>query len=515
MDDTLKRAKMGYSDAIEYLFKASFAQVYYICLVLTGNNKKAETVLTELYKKVFSTLDRLPDETDFTVWMKNAAVVACISVMRKKNPYLLRHIGAPTVPKAEVATNRPLTTEQTARLFENCLLRMDFPAKMATICYYFNGMTRVQLSRITDLDDDEIDVVLSRVADTISALDAELREKGVVSARISPKDLLELLCLEQELPKINPKTLYVAVEPIEETAVVEPIKKGVKISAASYIAAALAVLVVAGVAVWQLSAPKEPTTALTSEIPSTESTVSAVSSSKPVSSLQSKVSTPESTVSKDKVTSSKATSSNQKPKKDEKVGKKVPEKPYCFAKSVEYNANNEKLRTQETTYSAGRIKTLKTSTPIFTENLTYSWTKNGRKCTVTDSKGTTVEITSYDANGNPTQKIFTNDTVNYSWSYSYNKQGYITSAKYTSTVNGGYTYKYDDKNRIIRKTHTIAGDTYTTDYTYYEDGMISTRTETDYDGEKLYYDYIYNYTNMTYDITCSDGSREHGLLQKN
>ena len=242
--DTLKRAKMGYSDAIEKLYKTSIPQVYYVCLTLTNNSEKATAICTELYKKVFATLSRLSDNADFTSWMKNAAVVACISVLRKNNPYLLRHIDTTVIEKQEIVHNMPLTTQQTARLFENCLKRMDFPARLATVCYYFNGMTRAQLCKITDLDDYEVDAVLGRAADGIAELSLELGEKGVVAARIDPKALLELLCLEEQLPSIDPKSLYVPIEPIEEVAnTIDDKPKGVKISAASYIAVATAIII--------------------------------------------------------------------------------------------------------------------------------------------------------------------------------------------------------------------------------------------------------------------------------
>lgn len=515
--DTLIRAKMGYSDAIEKLYKTSIPQVYYICLTLTNNSEKAAVICTELYKKVFGTLDRLSDNTDFTSWMKNAAVVACISVLRKNNPYLLRHIDTTAIEKQEIIHNRPLTTQQTARLFENCLKRMDFPARLATVCYYFNGMTRAQLVRITDLDDYEVDAVLGRAADSIAALSSELEEKGVVAARIDPKALLELLCLEEQLPSIDPKSLYEPIEPIEEASAIDDKPKGVKISAASYIAVATAIIVAAGVTAWQTGLFSGKKEAQSSEVQSViSSTVSVVSSEvSSVSSVASEQSSSVAASSAVSAVSSKATSSAVVSSKEITPAIKPPKAKYLTTKAEQFNAAGEKERTQQFVYSGGKIKTVQTKTDIFTETLNYSWTKNGRKCTVTDNKGTVVEVAEYDVNDNPTKRTFTNDTVSFKWSYKYNDKGLIASANYKSKTSGSYSYKYDSENRIKTVKHTVGGDVYTTEYKYYDDGMISSRIETDFDGSQTLYDYIYNYDDMTYEIKCSDGSREQGQLAEN
>ncbi len=513
--ETLLRAKQGYSADIERLYKTSIPEVYYVCLTLTNSKEKATAICEELYKKVFSTLDRLSDDTDFTAWMKNAAVVACISVLRKNNPYILRHIGSTNLPKLEVEENCPLTTEQTARVFENTLRRMDFPARMATVCYYFNNMTRAQLCRITDLDDFEVDATLARAADYIAKLSEELKSKGVVSTRIDPKALLELLCLEETLPKIDPKTLYVALEPIEEIAKTTSKREGVKISVAAYIAVAVAVLVAAGVTALQ--------TGVFGNYKDV-STLSSVTSSKEVVSEvqslpQAVVSEVQSAAATSSIVSSTVSSVVSKPvesKPEEiKPAKKSPQAPYLFTKAVSYDATGEKERTQQFVYSGGRVKTVQTKTDIFTETLTYNWTKKGRKCTITNNKGTVVEKVEYDPNGNPTKRVFTNDTVTFKWTYKYNKDGYIKTASYKSNTNGSYAYTYTSDNRVKSVKHTVGGDTYTTTYTYDEDGMISSRTETDFDGSQKLYTYTYNYSDMSYDINCSDGSREHGVLAEN
>lgn len=508
--ETLLRAKQGYSMDIERLYKTSIPSVYYVCLILTNNAEKATAICKELYKKVFATLDRLPDDTDFTDWMKNAAVVACISVLRKNNPYLLRHIGSSNLPKLEVEENCPLTTEQTARVFENTLRRMDFPARMATVCYYFNNMTRVQLCRITDLDNEEVDATLSRASDYISELSAELEEKGVIATRIDPKSLLELLSLEEPLPKIDPKSLYVPLEPIEQEHTVPEKKQGVKISTAAYVAVALAVLVAAGVTAMQTGGGKG-NESVTSSVISSNATTSETTSDI--------ISMPLQVVSSEAASSEVASSEVSKPvesKPEEiKSAVKSPEPIYISTKAVSYDATGEKQRTQQFSYSGGRIKTVQTKTDIFTETLNYNWTKNGKKCTITDGKGTVVEKVTYDVNGNPTKRVFTNDTVTFKWTYKYNKKGLIKTASYKSNTNGTYTYAYNDDNRIRIVKHSVGGDIYTTTYTYYDDGMISSRTETDFDGSQKVYSYVYNYNDMTYDISCSDGSREHGLIAGN
>ena len=515
--ETLLRAKQGYSADIERLYKTSISEVYYVCLTLTNNAEKATAICKELYKKVFATLDRLSDETDFTAWMKNAAVVASISVLRKNNPYLLRHVSKSSLQKIEIEENCPLTTEQTARVFENTLRRMDFPARMATICYYFNNMTRAQLCRITDLDGEEVDTTLARAADYIAELSHELEEKGVVSTRIDPKALLELLCLEEKIPSIDPKTLYVSIEPIEETPVITPKKQGVKISVAAYVAVAAAVLVAAGVTATQTGLfggkDKEPdTSSLVSSVTSSE-VVSSEIASLPQAVVSSEVASSE--VVSSEAASSVVSKPVQSKPEEIKPAVKPPKAPYLSTKAVSYDARGEKERTQQFSYSGGRIKTLQTKTDIFTETLTYNWTKNGRKCTITDNKGTVVEKVEYDPNGNPTKRVFTNDTVTFKWTYKYNKKGLIKTASYKSNTSGTYSYEYDSENRITRQKHSVGGDVYTTTYTYYEDGMISSRTETDFDGSQKVYNYTYNYTDMTYDISCSDGSREHGLIAKN
>ncbi len=525
--ETLLRAKKGYSADIEKLFKTSYPQVYYVCLILTNSSEKAAAICVELYKKVFATLDRFSDDTDFTAWMKNAAVVASISVLKKNNPYLLRHVGTSNIEKLEVEDNRPLTTEQTARVLENCLKRLDFPARMAAVCYYFNGMTRAQLCRITDLDDSEIDTVLSRAADSISNLSSELHGKGVIATRIDPKALLELLCLEERLPGIDPKTLYVPIEPIEEFVADKEKKSGVKISVAAYVAVTVAVLVAGTVTAWKsgLFGGNKVNSSSVASLTSSEFVASQISSTE-VTSIQSmveseketsktassKVASASSKNSSSKDTKSKASSSAVK---EIKPAVKPPQPLYLFTRAEYYNAAGEKDRVQQWVYSGGRIKTMQTKTTIFTETLNYVWTKNGRKCTVTNSNGTVVEKVEYDVNGNPTKRVFTNGTVNFKWSYKYNKKGLIETANYKSTTNGSYAYTYDDNNRIKTQKHSVDGSVYTTNYTYYDDGMISTRTETDFDGSQLLYDYVYNYDEMTYTITCSDGSREQGVLAQN
>lgn len=152
-------------------------------------------------------------------------------------------------------------------------------------------------------------------------------------------------------------------------------------------------------------------------------------------------------------------------------------------------------------------------TPVYSETLTYKYSDNGKKRTTVNDKGTTVETAKFDKYGNVTSITFTKEKVTYKWSYTFEKDGKIKTAAYTSVSSGKYTYTYDNKNRLASEVHTCDGDTFKTNYEYDDNGMVIKKVLSDENARETIYTYTYDYDNLTYNCKINNGKYITGKIK--
>lgn len=535
--DLLQQAKNGDREALEELYMNSVPACLFICKMLLKNSSESENVCRDIYSRVFSRLDRMDDRTVFSEWMKNAAAVACASILRRNNgDIFLEDRYEKTAETLFVPKGSALNAQETAKAVENCFDSMPLPERFSALCYYFNGMTIPQIAAVMDVPQTRVKELLRRGHTALSSMVNRFNKRGIKTTEITLKPVLELSAAMLPLPEGLKFSRLDTSEYSEKGATAHeadksrvgedaqgnetaPAKKATfweifrKSGRQGFTLAAvcgiLVLLCIAGV--FAVASKRSPESTESANSVSGVSAVSSVLSQ--ATSSETATSSAVQTVSSKAAVSQKATTS-KKSTASFIVAKTPTAAPYLITENTGYNENGEKEKTEYFTYKGKVLSSAKTVTDLMNETLYYSW-NDKHTVRTTKSGGQTIETAQYDLNGNPVKITYKDKkTTTYKWSYTFTKGGYIHTASYKSARSGKYTYSYNEDNRIKKLTQKEGGDTTVTQYSYNEDGTVKSLIKTDFDGEKTTYTYEYDLEKLTFRVTGSDGTLQTGKMMK-
>ncbi len=486
-------------------FYDSLPITFYVCRLILSDGETARNVCADAYKKVSHNPEKIPDEGSLLPWMKNVIAVACSSYLRKQDAgVFLKNPPRPNVDKLTVYHNRNLNVTATAKHVENCISRMPLPQRFAAVCYYYNGMTVSQISTVMAVPVIRVKELMRMAAAEFALLTKEFNDKRVTTTKIDISALLDVSATTCPTPNINldeilsGTKLTTASEQTDEA----PVKHGSGGKKALIVA--VCILLVSGVGVFMANsffgAHLKGDNSFSSS--SVESVFAAVDDTSEVASISAD-------------SESLLAGMSSAPEKEEIL----PVAPlYNITHETFYDASGDKIRECVYTYKEGRLTRQQTATQMFVEDLKYKWNKKGTKRITTDGEGNVCEVAWYDSLGNPTKLKYgdeADETVKYKWTYKYDQDGRLTSAKFKGVNSGKYTYSYDAEGRVTKLTTTLGEDKYAAAYTYDEKGMVLTKVETDFDGTLTETLYTYDYEGLTFTAALSDGTKIEGKIAEN
>ncbi len=487
-------SKNGDESAKQMLVNATVKQCKYITGVIIGDDEMANAVCRDAYDRVFNSLERLDDDEDFAVWMKNVAfVAACTACRKEQNDFFAAsntdYEKIPYNPKALFKKGKVKTEIITERV-DNCVKNLPPAVRAAAICVFYNGNSAKQLAGIIGADEDfaakAINAAEEALCDALCSQETELSAKAAA-------EFMDTVANEDDFEYSVSHTAESHDEPCEATVDEPQKKKGFK----KFIFAVIAVFVLAVSAV--IAAQYLPPRGdVVYSVPASIKDLATVSSTESAASAAS------SAVSKAQSTPSNTPAKPAATKTEKAIMPKMPR--YIFTLKNESDKNGNLVRADAFAYKGGVPTSAKAKTAVISEQLFYSYSNGGRKCVVKDASGKVCETREYDANGFITKITYPDKkSVKYAMTYTLNDDGTVKTAAYKSTVSGKYAIKYTG-GRVAEVAHTVDGKTQTEKREYNDDGAITKRTLVDFAGAKTVYDYSYDTSAMTFSCKVSNGN---------
>ncbi len=493
----LERAREGDMSAQKELFFETVSPVYYICSKLRGNQNEAITACIATFKRVFSSLERLDNDTDFSAWVKTAAAITCCTELRRADREVFLTLGIDKIGYKfpYFPSGYSLNMGETAEIMEECIDSLSISKRAAIILYYFLGLTVPQIAKVLQVPQSIAKELLVEGRRKLEDLGWHLKDSGVKTCSMALLPIFELLSsilvipdgihFEEVAPKIAPKK---EEPPKREEPIAQKPKR--KLHIKRLVAVILIVLLIAGgsvFAVKELLFKKAP---------------QKYSFGENLFSLNFDcVSKKLEGISPDSLFLFET---------DEKFGERILSD-YLVTRVEMTNPSGEAYKTLDYAYSGNTLVRLTSSTEILSEQLSYKWTKGGSRLTVKNADGEIVEQTDYNSEGYPLKQTLAKETLSYKWTFTYDDHGRVKTAKYSSDTSGSYSYKYDKIGRVSYQKFTRGGITETEETTYDDFGM-PTKKKITAGSEKKEYKITYNYQNLTFSATCSDGSSYSGTI---
>lgn len=500
----LTLAKNGDNAAKEQLFNNAVKPCRYIIGLLQNDASAADKLCLEAFCRAFSSLERLDDDEDFTVWMKNLAFVAACAACRKADgaAFDTEKVTCDDMPYTaeEIFKKGKAKPEKLAARADECVKKMPLALRAATVCVYYNGNSAEQLARIIGSSLENAEKFCSAAeAALLNALCAEETE-------LTECDIAEFLDMSAE--KLKCDFTPFEAKNVEHEQSAEPIENEKKHHfklLPFIIAAVAAVLIAAGVLAAVLPAIVSSSEGSSvSSVTASSAPTDAVSVASAVSGLSSVAASSAKNESK---AAASATASAVK-------AEKIPKLPlYVFTLTTVSDAEGRVLRSQVHTYKNGVPAAVKTKTQVILQELYYNYSKNGRYCETKDENGEICAKTVYDGNGFPTKVTFKDGkSVKYTMKYTVNESGLIKTAAYKSENSGKYSISYKD-GRVAKITHTVGDKTEAEQRIYDESGALVKCIKQNFAGAETEYVYNYDTENMTYTCSVSDGTVINGKMQ--
>lgn len=148
------RIAAGDRAALEFVYRATSAKLFGICLRITGNRSEAEDALQDVYVSLWNAAERFdPTRASPISWLAVFARNRAIDRLRRR-----RRVdqSAPLEAAADVADAAPLAdaallaSEERARI-HGCLDQLDDPQRGAIRTAFFEGVTYAELANRGDV----------------------------------------------------------------------------------------------------------------------------------------------------------------------------------------------------------------------------------------------------------------------------------------------------------------------------------------------------------------------------
>lgn len=84
-DDTVRGARAGDPAAFDALYEAHVERVYALCLRMTADERRAETLTQEVFVKAWRRLDTFRGESAFATWLHRVAVNTVLDDRKRRS----------------------------------------------------------------------------------------------------------------------------------------------------------------------------------------------------------------------------------------------------------------------------------------------------------------------------------------------------------------------------------------------------------------------------------------------
>ncbi|MDN3646138.1 sigma-70 family RNA polymerase sigma factor [Pontixanthobacter aestiaquae] len=150
----MKRLADGDRSALEFIYQATSAKLFGICLRILGERNEAEDALQDVYINLWRSADRYdPDRASPISWL---AILARNRAIDRLRTGKVQRGAVPVDEAMEITDNAPLAdamleTEQRDAKIHHCLGELEQRQQDAIRTAFFNGATYAQLAEARDV----------------------------------------------------------------------------------------------------------------------------------------------------------------------------------------------------------------------------------------------------------------------------------------------------------------------------------------------------------------------------
>ncbi len=161
----ISKTLAGDTNSFAFLVEKYKIMVYSLAMKMLNNKEEAEEVSQDTFVKAFKNLSKFKGESKFSTWLYKIAYRNCLDLIKKKEKkYKTTTIDEVTVHKIKSTDNilEQITKKERALLLKSCLEKLPEQERSILWMFYFDELSLVEITEITELTLSNIKVILHR-----------------------------------------------------------------------------------------------------------------------------------------------------------------------------------------------------------------------------------------------------------------------------------------------------------------------------------------------------------------
>lgn len=161
----VRQIKNGNTDAFVHIVRRYQKMVFTIVCKIVINRAEAEDITQEVFIKIFQSIDKFREQSEFSTWLYRIAYNTTISQLRKrKHEFYAIEDKFDNIPDQDInASIDTLTTQQQLQYLDIVLEKLSPDDAMLISMFYLHGHTIQNISEITGLSVANVKVKLYRI----------------------------------------------------------------------------------------------------------------------------------------------------------------------------------------------------------------------------------------------------------------------------------------------------------------------------------------------------------------
>ncbi|MDR1886393.1 MAG: sigma-70 family RNA polymerase sigma factor [Prevotellaceae bacterium] len=159
----VQRVKAGDIQAFGMIVAKYGKMVFTIVRKIVENREDAEDITQEVFIRVFKSLERFREESEFSTWLYRIAYNTTMSELRKKKLFLVSSDSNTLIDNNLFADEKDDEIEIKLQYLEKALKKLPPDEIFLVTLHYMDGQSIECISKITDLSVSNVKVKLHRI----------------------------------------------------------------------------------------------------------------------------------------------------------------------------------------------------------------------------------------------------------------------------------------------------------------------------------------------------------------
>lgn len=161
----IRRIKGGETDAFAYIARRYQRMIFTIVNKIVASPVEAEDIVQDIFVKIFQSIDKFREESEFTTWVYRIAYNTTISQLRKRRyEFVLMEEGFENLPDDKISDDIDnISLEQQLSFLDMVLAKLSPDDAMLITMFYIKDFSIRDISEITGLSEGNVKVKLHRI----------------------------------------------------------------------------------------------------------------------------------------------------------------------------------------------------------------------------------------------------------------------------------------------------------------------------------------------------------------